>query len=545
MLSKFFKRKPFKGMPVAGIEAEGLAAMDNAWATLDVLGGHVDWSHGRPTIVAPGGGGYSPSRLWEATNDSSFSEELGVWLVDAMRIDPDGGLGAPGDTEKTVAPPYRQSFLRGAEALIPLYRGDRAIDVRMADGTIMLLKINEDMPMPFDAKVVVGTLYIYGLLDEPSTLPLVQVNQNAITANPPATVNARWSEFVLPETLPSTWYLNVKYESNEDYTNRANLFWEIDKSNAGAFISIPLFQVTANNEIIQHHRGQWDCWIVDADSKVLAVLGGTKAGNKGRSLERDDADGQLQLYKLHAPNESLLVENSDWHFVMRQRETSESGPIDVKYFNKADFITWAEKELNFSDTIDEIDPPDDYDRDGELEDADAWSKWWASHPHEILADIRDQTVGDDHRGGRSAASPITEGEGEDEVDGHPYIHANGDETRNAMTATAALGDADGKPSISPHSRRLYDVDEKTVVDYNTKELGTDLEAEIKEVSMYWADRHLIADDNESISLDWNAQGDNIPNLDPDTATAKDCAESINAILAVLRQYKIIVPPPEA
>jgi hypothetical protein len=53
MLSKFFKVKPQSGMPVSAIEAEGLAAMDHAWATLDVLGGHIDWSHGRPTIVTP------------------------------------------------------------------------------------------------------------------------------------------------------------------------------------------------------------------------------------------------------------------------------------------------------------------------------------------------------------------------------------------------------------------------------------------------------------------------------------------------------------
>ena len=57
MRKKFFANTPKTGDPIAkrGL-ARALAAMDHAWATLDVLGGHVDWSHGSPTIVVEAGG---------------------------------------------------------------------------------------------------------------------------------------------------------------------------------------------------------------------------------------------------------------------------------------------------------------------------------------------------------------------------------------------------------------------------------------------------------------------------------------------------------
>jgi hypothetical protein len=51
MQSKFFKRRPIKGMPVAAIEADGLAAMDHAWATLQGRGCKIDWANGTPTVV--------------------------------------------------------------------------------------------------------------------------------------------------------------------------------------------------------------------------------------------------------------------------------------------------------------------------------------------------------------------------------------------------------------------------------------------------------------------------------------------------------------
>ena len=58
MRKKFFANTPKAGDPIAkrGL-ARAFAAMDHAWATLDVLGGHVDWSHGSPTIVVERGDG--------------------------------------------------------------------------------------------------------------------------------------------------------------------------------------------------------------------------------------------------------------------------------------------------------------------------------------------------------------------------------------------------------------------------------------------------------------------------------------------------------
>jgi len=54
--------------------------------------------------------------------------------------------------------------------------------------------------------------------------------------------------------------------------------------------------------------------------------------------------------------------------------------------------------------------------------------------HSGISDVDDQTVGDDHRGNRTAASAINEGG----VDGHPYLHANGDSTRNLMPSGAKI-----------------------------------------------------------------------------------------------------------
>jgi hypothetical protein len=51
MQSKFFKRRPIRGMPIAGIEAGALAAMDHAWATMRGRGCKIDWSMGTPTVV--------------------------------------------------------------------------------------------------------------------------------------------------------------------------------------------------------------------------------------------------------------------------------------------------------------------------------------------------------------------------------------------------------------------------------------------------------------------------------------------------------------
>lgn len=65
--------------------------------------------------------------------------------------------------------------------------------------------------------------------------------------------------------------------------------------------------------------------------------------------------------------------------------------------------------------------------------------------HSNLTDVVSQTVGDDHRGGRTAATAISSG--------HPYIHANGDSTRNAMPGV--IGDSSGGESIEPSGKVLH------------------------------------------------------------------------------------------
>jgi hypothetical protein len=54
MQRKFLNKAHQKGMPVNQIDVVGIAKMDNAWATLDVEGGYVDWQNGRPRLITPG-----------------------------------------------------------------------------------------------------------------------------------------------------------------------------------------------------------------------------------------------------------------------------------------------------------------------------------------------------------------------------------------------------------------------------------------------------------------------------------------------------------
>jgi hypothetical protein len=85
--------------------------------------------------------------------------------------------------------------------------------------------------------------------------------------------------------------------------------------------------------------------------------------------------------------------------------------------------------------------------------------------HSSLADVVSQTVGDDHRGNRTAATGIGT------PARHPYIHANGDATRNAMTDGANIGDKDGVKSVSPSLRQLF-LDATTVaVDWVLRKLS--------------------------------------------------------------------------
>lgn len=86
--------------------------------------------------------------------------------------------------------------------------------------------------------------------------------------------------------------------------------------------------------------------------------------------------------------------------------------------------------------------------------------------HSDLTDVANETVDDDHHGKRSKASAMPT------VGGHPYLHANGDETRNAMSSGARIGDAasPSKPSMNPAGRLLYDSNGDYSVDWGMKQL---------------------------------------------------------------------------
>jgi hypothetical protein len=75
-----------------------------------------------------------------------------------------------------------------------------------------------------------------------------------------------------------------------------------------------------------------------------------------------------------------------------------------------------------------------------------------------------QTTVDDHRGNRTAATGIGS------PARHPYIHANGNETRNAMTADAYIGDSSNAKSIWPSGRQLLN-GATVVVDWILRKLS--------------------------------------------------------------------------
>jgi hypothetical protein len=77
MIPWFFKRPMRRGDPVAtpGF-ADGIAGMDNAWATLDCAGGYIDWDCGRPTIVPNGSGIDFDSDSWGGLIAAEFWTSL-------------------------------------------------------------------------------------------------------------------------------------------------------------------------------------------------------------------------------------------------------------------------------------------------------------------------------------------------------------------------------------------------------------------------------------------------------------------------------------
>jgi hypothetical protein len=232
--------------------------------------------------------------------------------------------------------------------------------------------------------------------------------------------------------------------------------------------------------IRQHHTGQLRIDRDDGDARVNDLLG-ANAIRRQHTIERMSGNaGAFQLADVESLPDFTNVDNTNVVFI-----EDIDGVRYVRYRNWADFIDFIESDIDLGipgiiDTrLGEYDPDDPSPLD-----------------HSALGDVVDQSVGDDHRGGRTG---VTYGE-EDEDLGHPYIHAVGDATRNAMPGV--IGDGDGEESIDPSARTI-----KTAAGVT--------------------------------SLDASTQGAAIADLTPSTATAEDCATAINAILARLRAYKII------
>jgi hypothetical protein len=268
--------------------------------------------------------------------------------------------------------------------------------------------------------------------------------------------------------------------------------------------------------IRQHHTGQLRIDRDDGDKRVETIFG-ANAVRMQHTIERMGAN--IGAFQLSDVNTLPAPTNRTALYIAMVQDIS--SVRKMRYESWADFRTELDIPEPYTPPYEPQDPnqpwpypPYDYDP---LDPTD-WDDWWSTHPHSLLADVDDQTVGDDHRGGRAAANPIATG-GEESINGHPYIHCNGSATRNACTGTMLIGDASGNPSISPADRYLSDAS--------------------LEDSLNWASR-ILFDSGSNPTLDWNAQQAAIADVPTGaSADAEANATAINSILAALRAYKII------
>jgi hypothetical protein len=284
--------------------------------------------------------------------------------------------------------------------------------------------------------------------------------------------------------------------------------------------------------IRQHHTGQLRIDRDDGDKRVETIFG-ADAVRRQHTIERmSTTRGAFQLSDVNtlpAP-----VDRTALYIAMVQDISSVR---KMRYESWANFRTELDIPEPYTPPYEPQDPnqpwpypPYDYDP---LDPTD-WDDWWGTHPHSLLADVDDQTVGDDHRGGRAAANPIATG-GEESINGHPYIHCNGSATRNACTGTMLMGDAAGKPSISPADRYLSDADLENSLNWASRILYDSGSVP----SVEWGNRQLCNNASDP-TLDWNAQQAAIADVPTGaSADAEANATAINSILAALRAYKII------
>jgi hypothetical protein len=298
-------------------------------------------------------------------------------------------------------------------------------------------------PLPFDARIVDGNLEVYGL----GVANVVNHNAAAI---PTGFIgpDPEWTDIGSATTGTYSLYVRMP-TADDDYTNASNLQWTVATTPPdGGTRNIPsltrkLFTITSENEIVQHRRGAIGFNRKEGDSDAKTFAGSPSSWpTTQRSIESRGDNFQIRNYFDASLNEiSTDLDSDDRDLVtLICRDARDSADVDVKYLSINAIKTIIEQLIDFPYP----DPPPDYDPEAPEQE---WSDWWGSHPHNLLKDVQDQTVGDDHRGGRDAATGLGE-----ENDKHPYIHANGDATRNAMDGV--IGDSSGGKSIEPDLRSL-------------------------------------------------------------------------------------------
>jgi hypothetical protein len=465
--------------------------------------------------------------LYEATADAAWSGTNSRWEVAVKKVNIDGTL--PALVDSTV---IKQAAYGTETDATPIKSGDRCIETITAEGKRGLVLLGGTAAIqPFtlrvsDSKIeawlpsVAATTqghvlynrqpcapkapleyHVDGWVDTGLSLPAVSQSTHIFVQ-----VNLRDGPFAYADHTVAgftSWYFD---DAGDDETATALGYGYIGKvtESGGSYI------------IRQHHTGQLRIDRDDGDKRVETIFG-ADAVRRQHTIERmSTTRGAFQLSDVNtlpAPTNRTAL-----YIAMVQ---------DISSVRKMRYESWADFRTALAipePTYEPQDPnqpwpfpPYDYDP---LDPAN-WDDWWGTHPHSLLDDVADQTVGDDHRGGRAAANPIATG-GEESINGHPYIHCNGSATRNACTGTMLIGDAAGKPSISPADRYLSDAD--------------------LEDSLNWASR-ILFDSGSNPTLDWNAQQAAIADVPTGaSADAEANATAINSILAALRAYKIIATP---
>jgi hypothetical protein len=219
-----------------------------------------------------------------------------------------------------------------------------------------------------------------------------------------------WALGVIDFTTFRRWYLQIRYLSSP--VGSAGEFDAMQwVGTAGAFPDLRPSLYTVNIPVLELSDGTWASLIRYQTSHIYEV-----------AFRHNDLGGPIQ------GGDATLDEH--YHLTAAQVELIDTS-LPLPYPPQDPDQPW---------------PGDEYP----IQDPD--EPWPTPGDHATLSDVTAQTVGDDHRGNRTTAAPISEGT--PAVAGHPYIHANGNETRNRMTTAAYIGDNANAKSIWPAGRQL-------------------------------------------------------------------------------------------